>query len=199
MVVGGNAFELVQDEINVLYAQLASTSPAPSQEESQQLLAEIVALVDIQEAIIADSITVENDFSQAVDLADGALGDQTNALSVMKAQLQASQEMLQEAQAASLNQIRMIEINDYYGTVYFEYAHIMQIVVILCVHLCVLMMLFKFGLLPKMIFIICMSASIAIGLLFILKNWYYAINKDPMNAEAYYFTPPPNPPAPSTS
>ena len=194
-----NAFAQIQEEINSLYEQLTNSNPPLTPQQSQQVIAEISALVSVEEAIINDSLSVAADYSTAADMAAGALGDQQNATQVMQAQLQASQELLQQTEAASLNQIRMIEINDYYGTVYYEYAHIMQIVVILCVHLCVLMLLYKYGLLPKVIFIICMAGSISVGLLYILKNWYYTVNRDPMDAQAYFFTPPPNSSSSSSS
>ncbi len=83
------------------------------------------------------------------------------------------------------NNIRLVEINTYYGQKYSEHSYLMKIIVMMLLPILLLSILFSKGILPSKIYYILIAIIAIIGGIFIWKTVFSIVLRDPMNYEEY--------------
>lgn len=89
------------------------------------------------------------------------------------------------------NKLRMIEINNYFGSRYKAYSNLMKQVIYFCVPILILAFLTKKGLMPTKIAGALVSLIIAVGIIVLGRHIYDLGMRDNMNFDEYnwYFNP----------
>lgn len=143
--------------------------------------------------VASDKKTLYSDLASSLTSRMGSLAADTTGLdgqlSTMKllnTELAESQQQLRSVYKDNLNQKRLIQINQYYADVYEDQSTLLKMVVIICFHVCVLCILYKFGL-PKMIFYGCMGGTFAVGSFLFIRKCVDMSMRSNMNYQQYDF------------
>jgi hypothetical protein len=177
-------YDLASSEKALLnYLETTDSSTFSAEVLQQDISAVIQDKIDIY-GTLASSIS-----SQMGELATSqpVLYDQIQSLEVINTELAATQTQLMDVKKANDNHLRLIEINEYYADLYDHQTWLAKIVVIICIHVSVLCMLYKYNLLPKPLFYICLGGTFVVGSFCIIKNIVDISMRSNMNFQKYNF------------
>jgi len=129
-------------------------------------------------------------FQNTLANSKGTLTEQTAAIDIVEKELNTSKQRLKILEEEK-NNVRLVEINDYYGQKYAEHTDLMKIIVYMLVPILILAILFNKGLLPSKIYYILIAIIGLIGAVFIWRTVFSIVLRDPMNYQEYdwYFDP----------
>lgn len=116
------------------------------------------------------------------------LSQQTMAMDIIENELNESKKRLQAMEDQKNNQIRMIEINNYYSQKYAEHTTFLKIVLIMLISLIIITVLKKQNILPSSVYTGLFILIMIIGLLFLFPVAYSLSLRDSMNYQEYYWT-----------
>lgn len=106
--------------------------------------------------------------------------DQTKALKIVEHELNRAKELYNITHQEQINKLRLIEINDYYGEMYTDRTYILKCLVAFCIHACMLSLLYYQDLIPKYLYIICLSLTFVVGGVYLTVRILWAYTADNM-------------------
>lgn len=134
---------------------------------------------------------LKSDYSSLVATSP-LLESQSDALNFIEGEILTNEDKLKAVKQENINKVRLIEINEYYASLYEDQAWLMKIIVIMCVHISVLCILYKVLKFPENIFYMCLGGTLVVGSYFFITKAVNIASRDNMNYDAYNipFTPP---------
>ena len=110
---------------------------------------------------------------------------QKTALEIIEKELNASKQQIAAANQDKLNKLRMIEINDYFGSQYEEKAHMMKILCFTMLAILLLVIIKRFLPIPNILFNSLFAIVLVIGTVYFLKVFASYIMRDNMRYQEY--------------
>ena len=113
------------------------------------------------------------------------LVSQMTLLQVVEDQLNAAKQKIQKLQNRNDTQMRLVEINTYYGHRYEAQSGLMKKIIMVCIPLLILYILKKKGILPETIANYVIGAVIAVGSIYIAYNLWDLFTRSNMEFNTY--------------
>ena len=157
---------LSKDQINILVKQINDVSEARSD--------------------LYKTLTTTNTFYQSnMKNTNITLDNQTDALIIIEAELNASKKRLQFIEEEKINKLRLVEINNYYSDRYNENSKAMIVLIITFSIILLFSLLRKFGILPAGLYALFVIIVSVVGGILLIKIFINASKRDNMNYQEY--------------
>lgn len=185
-----NDIQTLQSMEQQLFSNLETNTNLTSQEQ-QQIVTKMNQLSNMRINLYKTVGNVNSYFQNALTSSQGTLKEQTAAISIIEEELNKSKQRLEMLQQEKTNKIRLVEINDYYGSKYAEHGGLMKIIIFTLVPVIILAVLNNKGILPTNIYYGLLIIVSIIGAVFFWKTVYSIILRDSMNYQEYdwFFNP----------
>lgn len=185
-----NDIQTLQSMEQQLFSNLETNTNLTSQEQ-QQIVTKMNQLSNMRINLYKTVGNVNNYFQTALTSSQGTLQEQTAAISIIEEELNRSKQRLEMLQQEKTNKIRLVEINDYYGSKYAEHGGLMKIIIFTLVPVIILAVLNNKGILPTKIYYGLLTIVSIIGAVFFWKTVYSIVLRDAMNYQEYdwFFNP----------
>jgi len=194
-----NNIQSLQTIEKSLFSSL-DANPNLTEEQKAQILDKINDISKMRMNLYKTLNNVNGVFESALITSQGTLKQQTEAIGIVETQLNDAKTQLNLLEEEKNNQIRLIEINNFYGDKYADQSNLMKLVVYFFSVILILAILYQKALLPKNIFIVLLFIISTIFCYYIVLKVIYMWNRDNMNYQEYnwYFNAA-SAPAPSTT
>ena len=185
-----NDIQTLQSMEQQLFSNL-ETNTNLTYDEQMQIIQKMNQLSSMRVNLYKTVGSVNNYFQNALTSSQGTLKEQTAAISIIEEELNKSKRRLEMLQEEKNNKIRLVEINDYYGSKYAEHGSLMKIIIFTLVPVIILAVLNTKGILPNTIYYILLGIVSVIGAVFFWKTMASILTRDAMNYNEYnwYFDP----------
>jgi hypothetical protein len=154
-------------------------------EQQQQIVDKMNQLSNMRINLYQTLGGVNNFFQNALSSSVGTLREQTVAIGIVESELNKSKQRLASLETEKNNQIRLVEINNYYGDKYAEHASLMKIIIFMLLPVIILVFLNNKGILPNTIYYILIVIVSAIGTYYLWHRFASIIMRDNMNYDEY--------------
>jgi hypothetical protein len=114
-----------------------------------------------------------------------SMEQQSKTLKILERELNKSKSNLAKLKDEKYNQLKMIEINTYFGKRYNAHANLMKTIVIVCIPIIILAILTNNGILPSTIYKVLVIIILVIGSIFVGMQIIDMSNRDDMNWDEY--------------
>ena len=171
----------LNDTIEGLTLQLPTASP----EERTQILKTIKSIEPIRDNLINTLNGMYSYYTQNVNSATNVLNQQKQAMEIVNAELENSKEKLAYIKEQKINKMRLIEINDYYGSEYAEYTKLVKYFIYALVPIIILSLLEKMQILSGLLVGICIIIIILASIYFIFPVVVSILSRDNMVYDQY--------------
>jgi hypothetical protein len=167
------------------------TNPNLTYQQQQDIIQKMNQLSSMRISLYQTLSGVNGFYESALSSSIGTLQEQTAAIAIVENELNQAKERLEMLQQEKNNQIRLVEINDYYGEKYSEHAQLMKIFIFTLVPIIILVFLKSKGLIPNFVYTGLVVIIALIGIYFFLYRFASVITRDNMNYQEYdwYFDP----------
>lgn len=167
------------------------TNPNLTFQQQEDMITKMNQLSNMRINLYQTLSGVNGFYQTALSSSIGTLQEQTSAIAIVENELNRSKERLEALQQERNNQIRLVEINDYYGEKYAEHSQLMKIVIFTLVPIIVLIFLKNKGFLPNFVYLGLLIIITIIGAYFFWYRFASIITRDNMNYQSYdwYFDP----------
>jgi hypothetical protein len=173
--------------ISELYAELESSLSDPniSSQESDNIIRDIERLTKVKNILIGNYLQM-NANAQQTSISQKIAYDETmNAISATNKEMEIAKKKIALLNQEKYNRLRLIEINNYYGSQYSNHQKIIMYIIGLCIFFLITIILKNKNILPSNVFywlnIIVISISIIV-IAYMVKESYSHNN---MNYEEY--------------
>ncbi len=116
------------------------------------------------------------------------LGQQKQTIFIVENELNEAKKRLRAIEEQKNNNLRLVEINTYYGQRYGDHASMMKWIVIVCIPVIVLALLHKFNILPDSIYSALLVIVLVLSLILLFWKFVYLVSHDNMNYQEYNWT-----------
>jgi hypothetical protein len=154
--------------------------------------ASITSITNAINSLSNSRVTMFDAISKASEvLSDGVTNSRSELIQqltlagVVEDQLNQSKKTLTDLQNNNDTQLRLVEINTYYGKRYAEQSKLMKLIILLCVPLLILIILKKKGILPELISNYAIGITIAVGGFFIMQATWDIMTRSNMDFDSY--------------
>jgi hypothetical protein len=113
------------------------------------------------------------------------LVSQLTLLQVVEDQLNVAKEKIQQLNNRNDTQMRLVEINTYYGNRYESQGNLMKKIIMVCIPILILFIMKKKGIIPETIANYVIGTVIAIGAIFIVRNMWDIFTRSNMDFNSY--------------
>ena len=168
-------------------------NPNLTQAQQQAIIQNINQISSMRLNLYQTLTGVTGYFQSSLTNSQGTLKEQATAIDIVEDELNRAKEKLRILEEEKNNQVRLIEINTYYGEKYQEHAALMKIIIFTLIPIIILAMLHNKGIIPNAIYYVLIIIIAAIGAYFM---WYRIASiwgRDNMNYQEYNwpdYTPP---------
>jgi len=166
-----------------LYNKLYS-SETPG-EEKEQILQEIKNTVEMKLFLLNNLQDTNDNLQTSVENNKKMLINDNVNLDIIKKEIQNAQNQLDGLQDKKYNDLKMIEINKYFGDKYQAYANLMKLIIYVCIPLIIISIVAKTGLLGETIPGILTIVALSIAIVIVLWKLSDIKNRDNMNFDQY--------------
>lgn len=153
--------------------------------EQQQVIDKINELSTIRTNLFQ---TLQQDYAlEASNVSEtrNDLVNQITTVGIVENELNNAKQTLTSLENERYNQLRMVEINNYYGKKYGAQANVMKWVVILCIPLLIIAILMNKQIIPSKIGGPLMTIILIIGIIIIVTKLWDISRRDNMNYDEY--------------
>jgi hypothetical protein len=179
-----NDIQTLQGMEQQLFSNLETNTNLTTQEQTQ-IIKKMNQLSDMRLNLYKTVGNVNNYFQNALTSSQGTLKEQTAAISIIEQELNKSKQRLEILQEEKNNKIRLVEINDYYGSKYAEHGRLMKIIIFTLVPIIILAVLNNSGILPQRIYYVLLVIVSIIGAYFFWRTITSILMRDAMNYNEY--------------
>lgn len=167
------------------------TNPNLTYQQQQDIIQKMNQLSSMRISLYQTLSGVNGFYESALSSSIGTLQEQTAAIAIVENELNQAKERLEMLQQEKNNQIRLVEINDYYGEKYAEHSQLMKIFIFTLVPIIILVFLKSKGFIPNFVYTGLVVIISLIGIYFFLYRFASVITRDNMNYQEYdwYFDP----------
>lgn len=182
-----------------LFNNLENNSSTMTPEEQQQLIQKMNEISQMRVNLYKSLTGMNNYFQDALVNSRDTLDEQVVAIGIVEEQLNDAKKRLALVEEEKNNNIRNIEINDYYSEKYSSHTRLMKIIIFMLIPIIILAFLYNAGILPKPIYMTLIVIIALIGFYFIWMTVYSLMKRDNMNYQQYYWNYNPNNQATTTT
>lgn len=195
-----NDIQSLQQMEQQLFTSL-ETNANLTPEQQKQLFDKTTQLSNMRINLYKTLSGVNNVYENTISSSVGTLREQTVAIGIVETELNKSKQRLTALENEKNNQIRLVEINDYYGDKYAEHASLMKTIIYTLFPIIIVAFLNNKGLLSNTIYYILLIIISVIGAYFFWKQFASIVLRDNMNYQIYdwHFNPPANSSSTSSS
>ena len=168
-------------------------NPTLTQAQQQAIIQNINQISSMRLSLYQTLTGVTGYFQNSLYNSQGTLKEQTTAIDIVEDELNRAKEKLRLLEEEKNNQVKLIEINTYYGEKYQEHAMLMKIIIFTLVPIIILAILHNKGLIPNIIYYTLLIIIAAVGGYFMWYRIASIWNRDNMNYQEYnwpVYTPP---------
>lgn len=167
------------------------TNPNLTYQQQQDIIQKMNQLSSMRISLYQTLSGVNGFYESALSSSIGTLQEQTAAIAIVENELNQAKERLEMLQQEKNNQIRLVEINDYYGEKYAEHSQLMKIFIFTLVPIIILVFLKSKGIIPNFLYTVLVVIIALIGIYFFVYRFASVITRDNMNYQEYdwYFDP----------
>ena len=149
------------------------------------LTTKINAIADARIAMFKTISANANILQTGVSQSRIDLVSQMTLLQVVEDQLNGAKEKIQKLNNKNDTQMRLVEINTYYGQRYEAQSNLMKKIIMVCIPILILYILKKKGIIPETIANYIIGIVIAVGTVFILYNVWDIFTRSNMEFNTY--------------
>ena len=160
-------------------------NPSLTQAQQQAIIENINQISSMRLNLYQTLTGVTGYFQSALSTSQGTLKEQATAIDIVENELNRAKEKLSILEEQKNNQIKLIEINTYYGEKYQEHAILMKIIIFTLIPIIVLAILHNKGIIPNNVYYVLLVIIAAIGAYFMWFRIASIWNRDNMNYQEY--------------
>jgi len=175
--------EQLQQIEDRLYSQIDGLDDQSTQK--QTIIDQIEDLVAQRMQLYENLQYIYDYYSQQDKIIDTVTKHETDAIWILENQMNEKKRQLNAFQLKNKNQLRLIEINTYYGKRYGAYANIMKTIVLLCIPIVFLIVLYNNNLLPSRVYALLMIICMLWGIFSIGFQMVDILSRSHMNWDEY--------------
>jgi hypothetical protein len=112
-------------------------------------------------------------------------GYQGQTIIIVENELNQTKKRLEDLNNLKSNNLRMVEINKYYGDKYQDQSYLMMLIIIICIVLIFIKFLHNKNILPDTVYVILLIAVLSIGFIVIFWKMVYLYSHDNFNYNKY--------------
>jgi hypothetical protein len=124
-------------------------------------------------------------FQNALVNSRDTLDEQVVAIQIVENQLNEAKSRLRSLEDEKNNNVRNIQINDYYAERYGQHAQLMRTIIFMLIPIIILAILYNKGILPKPIYLILVVIVALIGFYFTWNIFFSMMRRSNMNYQEY--------------
>lgn len=148
-------------------------SPALTPEKKEKMIQKINELSSMRLSMYNSLQNLYQTYQNTVNSSSDVLQEQQIAVRTIETELNQTKRKINALSQERANQIRLIEINSYYGQRYEAHKELAKIVALfLCLPLFVITILYRTGLMPTSIWFGLATLILFVGGYFSLRKWY---------------------------
>ena len=193
-MANNSSLSKIQDDIDKLQTMerellvTLETSPNLTLDQKKSLNEKINKITAIRIRLYQTISGASGMYKGVLDDSRDKLSVQTDAIKIMETELNNTKARIAALKDDKNNKLRMVQVNDYYGSMYSEQADLMKIIIFTLIPIIILVILRQRMLLlflPEIVYtIILIAISITGGVFFVLKAGNY-ITRDDMNYQEF--------------
>jgi hypothetical protein len=161
------------------------TTPNLTSEQNKQIIKKINSISQMRVNLYQTLGNVNTFYKNTIVNSQEILHEQKFAIGIVEKQLNEAKKKLEDLELKKNNKIRLVEINNYYGERYDEYAVFMKYIVYMLIPIIIISFIYNLGLLPRLIFYALLIIIIVIGSIFIIYQLISILSRDNMNYQKY--------------
>jgi len=178
-----NLQEIEKGLFDTLEQDLGKNTLTETQKKS--LIQKINEISKMRENMYQTIGGINNFYQNNIAASSTSLAQQTDAISIVEKELNASKERLKKIEDYKLQKLRLVEINNYYSERYAANTQFMKIIIYMFVPILLLTILAKKGILPRALFIILTIIIGTIGSVYLLYALYSSFARNNMMYQEY--------------
>ena len=179
-----NDIQTLQQMEQQLFNNLETNTSLTSQQQ-QEIVEKMNQVSNMRINLYQTLSGVNNYFQNALSSSVGTLQEQSVAIGIVENELNQAKRRLEILQDEKNNKVRLVEINDYYGSRYAEHSQLMKIVIFTLVPVIILTILFTRSIIPGFIYYALLIIVCAIGGYYFWTIYFSMITRDNMNYQEY--------------
>lgn len=164
-----------------IFTNLEQNGSSMTQAEQNQLLQQMNDISQMRINLYQSLSGLNSLFQNSLTNSRDTLDEQIVAIGIVEEQLNEAKSRLQLLEQEKNNNIRSIEINEYYAERYGMHTRLMKIIIFMLVPIIIFAILYNKGLLPKIIYLGLISVIAIIGFYFLFTTYSSMIRRDNMN------------------
>lgn len=166
-----------------LFNQLNQPSLTPEQKNT--IITKINEVSQMRMNLYNNLNSMYSFFNANVTSSNATLVEQSNAVKIVEEQLNEAKIKLNQIQKNASNNMRMVEINTYYGEKYSNYTSILKLTLLFCVPILFFTVLFKAEIISRGIFSFIIIILFFIGIVMVGIRILDAMHRSDMNYNEY--------------
>ena len=177
---------LQQIELNLftsLEQGIANGTLTPAQQT--QMVNKINEISQMRINLYSNMSNMSGFYADNLSASVNILGQQKQTITIVEKELNEAKQRLKAVQQQKNNNLRLVEINTYYGQRYNDHASMMKWIILVCVPVILLAFLNKRGILPTNIYSALLVVILVVSLIFLWWKFIYLISHDNMNYQEY--------------
>jgi tetrahydromethanopterin S-methyltransferase subunit G len=178
-----NDISQLQKEEKSIYDKLNDVSLTP--DEKKQLINKINEISQMRLNIYSNMNDMYSYYQKNVEASRTTLGQEVAAIDIIENELNEAKKRLNEMEEKKNNELRLVEINTYYGKKYNAHTNIMKTIVLFCIPVIILAFLANIGFLPPKLYMFLAGIVIIICCIIIGYQLIDLSNRDNMNWDEY--------------
>jgi len=173
----------LQNTEQELFNQLNNPSLTPEQKNT--IVTKINEVSQMRMNLYKNLNSMYSFFNANVTSSNATLIEQTNAVKIVEEQLNEAKIKLNQMQKNTSNNMRMVEINTYYGEKYRNYTSILKLALLFCIPILFFTVLYKSDIISNGIFSFIIIFLLFIGIIVIGTRILDAMHRSDMNYNEY--------------
>lgn len=172
-----------QELFNKLNSGLTDGTLTPTQKND--IVTKINEISQMRINLYKNMNSVGSFYGENIASSNAALAEQTIAIGIVEQELNSAKSRLSELEDSSNQNMRMVQINTYYGEKYNNNTDILKSLILFCIPILFFTLLFQADMLPKAIYNILLIVFIVWGIISVGKKIIDASFRDKMNYQEY--------------
>ena len=172
-------------QIEQQFLTTLETNPNLSRQQQEDILDKITRITNMRLNLYNTLSGINNFFENALQNSVGTLKQQVTAISIVENELNHSKKQLELLEIEKTNNIRLVQINNYYSDKYAEHSQIMKIVIFTLIPVIIITFLHNKSILSDNIYYILLIIVSFIGAFYFWYKFISIIMRDNMIYDEY--------------
>ena len=168
-----------------IFTNLEQNGATMTEAEQNQLLNQMNDISQMRVNLYQSLSGMNNMFQNALLNSRETLDEQIVAIQIVENQLNDAKAKLKALEEEKNNNIRNIQINDYYSERFNQHAKLMKIIVVMLIPIIALAFLYNRGLIPQFIYFPILVLIVLVGFYYIFINYTSMMRRDNMNYQQF--------------